>query len=413
MKVIDIRPDANGMINWPTLSSQRKSVVTIGVFDGMHQGHREVIRQTVALAQRHEAFSVVIMFDPRPAVVHNDPDRYDDFGTGESPIPHDPEELMSVRQRLRAMAQLGVDHVLIVRYSLAFAAKSYRFFLGQIVGKLGMRTLVLGSDAALGARRAGTVEAISDLARATGVFELVVVENQGPGEVRVPDPIQASTPSEVGDPKDPTEAMNKAEYRAWTKSMPNRKVRAWSSSHVRWMLASGRVHDACEILSQPHRVEGVVVHGQQRGRELGFPTVNLGEHIEGYVPVDGVYAGWLIDLDMERTIDAPEGSNHTETTIASASMLRRDDLHLGAHSPWRWPAAISIGMKPTFGGEPDSGERMVEAYALTEDWKDLYGHRVCIEFAHYLRPQQAFASVDELKAALAHDVESTRALITE
>ena len=274
MKVIDIRPDANGMINWPTLSAERKAVVTIGVFDGMHKGHREVVRRTVELAHRHGAFSVVIMFDPRPSVVHANPDLYDDFGDFNTDLPEDSDALTSVRQRLRVLSELDVDHVVIVRYSLAFAAKSYRFFLGQLVGKLGMRALVLGSDAALGARRAGNIQAIRELSKATGVFELIEVEDLGPEDVRVPDPIVREVPKGSGEPEDPAEGMNKAEYRAWSKSMPNKKVRAWSSTNVRWMLATGRVKAAREILDQPHRVEGTVVHGDERGREIGFPTVN-------------------------------------------------------------------------------------------------------------------------------------------
>ncbi|MFP1676672.1 bifunctional riboflavin kinase/FMN adenylyltransferase [Gardnerella sp. Marseille-Q9691] len=405
MKVIDIRPDANGMINWPTLSAERKAVVTIGVFDGMHKGHREVVRRTVELAHRHGAFSVVIMFDPRPSVVHANPDLYDDFGDFNTDLPEDSDALTSVRQRLRALSELDVDHVVIVRYSLAFAAKSYRFFLGQLVGKLGMRALVLGSDAALGARRAGNIQAIRELSKATGVFELIEVEDLGPEDVRVPDPIVREVPKGSGEPEDPAEGMNKAEYRAWSKSMPNKKVRAWSSTNVRWMLATGRVKAAREILDQPHRVEGTVVHGDERGREIGFPTVNLGEKIEGYIPVDGVYAGWVVDLDS----DNKNEMRPTKSTVPDVSVLRRDELHLGVHSPWRWPAAISIGTKPTFNKDgEDEAERTVEAYGLFDDWKDLYGHRVCIEFASFLRPQQAFDSVDELKNMLKANVEQVR-----
>ena len=405
MKVIDIRPDANGMINWPTLSAERKAVVTIGVFDGMHKGHREVVRRTVELAHRHGAFSVVIMFDPRPSVVHANPDLYDDFGDFNTDLPEDSDALTSVRQRLRVLSELDVDHVVIVRYSLAFAAKSYRFFLGQLVGKLGMRALVLGSDAALGARRAGNIQAIRELSKATGVFELIEVEDLGPEDVRVPDPIVREVPKGSGEPEDPAEGMNKAEYRAWSKSMPNKKVRAWSSTNVRWMLATGRVKAAREILDQPHRVEGTVVHGDERGREIGFPTVNLGEKIEGYIPVDGVYAGWVVDLDS----DNKNEMRPTKSTVPDVSVLRRDELHLGVHSPWRWPAAISIGTKPTFNADgEDEAERTVEAYGLFDDWKDLYGHRVCIEFASFLRPQQTFDSVDELKNMLKANVEQVR-----
>ncbi len=405
MKVIDIRPDANGMINWPTLSAERKAVVTIGVFDGMHKGHREVIRRTVELAHRHGAFSVVIMFDPRPSVVHANPDLYDDFCDFSTELPDDPDALTSVRQRLRVMSELDVDHVVIVRYSLAFAAKSYRFFLGQLVGKLGMRALVLGSDAALGARRAGNIQAIRELAQSTGVFELVEVEDLGPDFVRVPDPIVREVPECEGEPKNPADGMNKAEYRAWSKGMPNKKVRAWSSTNVRWMLATGRVKEAREVLDQPHRVEGTVVHGDERGRELGFPTVNLGGKVEGYVPVDGVYAGWVVDLDSDNKNDV----HATKNSVPDVSVLRRDELHLGVHSPWRWPAAISIGTKPTFNQDgEEEAERTVEAYVLFDDWKDLYGHRVCIEFASFLRPQQTFDSVDDLKAAMNHDADGVR-----
>ncbi|XCS44125.1 riboflavin kinase [Gardnerella piotii] len=426
MKVIDIRPDANGMISWPTLSAQRKSVVTIGVFDGMHLGHRKVIERTVEIARKNNAFSVVIMFDPRPSVVHENPDLFDDFGD-DAQIPVDSQALTSVRQRLRVLQQLDVDHVIIVRYSLAFAAKSYRFFLGQLVGKLGMRALVLGSDAALGAKRAGNVHAIKELSQATGVFSLVVVDDFGPGDVRVPDPIVSEVPLEGGEPKDPADGMNKAEYRAWSKGMPNKKVRAWSSTNVRWMLANGRVRDAGDILGQPHRVEGIVVHGAGRGHQIGFPTVNLGERIDGYIPVDGVYAGWIIDLDA----DEQNGASYSRN-IPSVGVLRKDELHLGSHSPWRWAAAISVGTNPTFEDdasnasnasnsadayddtlEEQSSNRTVEAYALTDKIQDLYGHRVCIEFARFLRPQQAFDSQEQLKDAISKDVEQTRALVAE
>ena len=108
--------------------------------------------------------------------------------------------LTSVDQRLRTLENLGVDHVLIVRYTLAFATKSYRFFLGQMVGKLGMRTLVLGTDAAMGANRAGDVKAIGVLAQATGVFELEIVDDRGPGHVRVPADVTPQMPSEPGEP---------------------------------------------------------------------------------------------------------------------------------------------------------------------------------------------------------------------
>ena len=182
MKITTLAPDASGLVEWPTLSANRKSVVTVGVFDGMHRGHQAVIRRAVELAKADKAFSVVVMFDPRPGVVHAYAAAHDGQEPGDGFC--DPMALTSVDQRLRTLENLGVDHVLIVRYTLAFATKSYRFFLGQMVGKLGMRTLVLGTDAAMGANRAGDVKAIGVLAQATGVFELEIVDDRGPSCAR-------------------------------------------------------------------------------------------------------------------------------------------------------------------------------------------------------------------------------------
>lgn len=297
MKTITLTPDASGMVDWPTLSNDKKSVVTIGSFDGMHQGHQAVIRRVVELAKKEQSFSVVVLFDPRPALVHG----YAAQNGGQEPPAGmiDTQALTSMQERLRAINKLGVDYTLIVRYTLAFAAKSYRFFLGQMVGKLGMRALVLGSDAAMGANRAGDVKAIENLALATGVFQLDVVDDRGPGETRVPANAKPVMPTDHGEPTDPLEGASKAERRAWSKKNQAKAVRVWSSTNVRYLLGHGRIKDADAILGHPHAVEGTVVHGEERGRTIGFPTANLSENVAGYLPVDGVYAGWLVDLGRE------------------------------------------------------------------------------------------------------------------
>lgn len=420
MNITNLVPDDNGLVNWPTLSVNRKSVVTVGSFDGMHQGHRAVIGRTVELAKRNNAFSVVILFNPRPSIVH----QYAKTHQGQQAPADiaDPEQLMNIDQRLRVMDELGVDHVLLVQYTLAFAAKSFRFFLGQLVGKLGMRTLVLGQDAHMGAGRTGDVKAIENLALATGVFELDIVDDRGPGYTRIPKDVSYTMPQEPGEPNDPTAGMTKAQLRAWSKRHQAQQARVWSSSNVRYLLSQGRIKDADAILGAPHAIEGTVVHGEQRGRGIGFPTANLGAPIDGYLPVDGVYAGWLVDLGEPDHDDAdgsatPEETNQADTgttngtgttnsTASVASIPRPLDLapvrsRLAPHSPWRWPAAISIGTKPTFETENGEPERVVEAYAVTDDWLDLYGHRVRIEFTGFLRPQIKFDSVDALKAELA------------
>lgn len=415
MNITTLIPDNSGLVDWPTLSADKKAVVTVGAFDGMHRGHRAVIERTVQQAKATQSFSVVIMFDPRPNLVHQYAGQHQ--GTNLPEDAHDDQKISGIRQRLRIMRELGVDHVLVVRYTLAFAAKSYRFFLGQLVGKLGMRMLVLGADAVMGANRAGDIKAISLLAQATGVFQLEVVDDLGPGYVRVPALITPQAPESEGEPVDPTASMNKAELRAWSKSVQGRKVRVWSSSHVRYLLSQGRIKDANEVLGHAHGIEDTVVHGEQRGRTIGFPTANLDTVVDGYLPVDGVYAGWLIDLGEQDSktpgstdSEASDGHKYNSVQQYRDEDARSDSARLVPHSPWRWPAAISIGTKPTYSEETGITERVVEAYALHDEWLDLYGHRVCVEFAGFLRPQIAFDGTDALVEALKKNVEETREL---
>ncbi|WEV68993.1 bifunctional riboflavin kinase/FMN adenylyltransferase [Bifidobacterium sp. ESL0775] len=413
MKITRLTPDENGLVDWPTLSSHKRAVMTIGVFDGMHKGHQAVIKRVVELAKQTDSLAVVMILDPRPALAHTYADEHDDMDLPKDFV--DTQALSSVDQRIRMMGELGVDRVLVLRYTMAFAAKSFRFFLGQMVGKLGMRTLVLGQDAALGANRKGDIKAIQELCEATRVFELDVVDDLGPGYTWVPMHFEPKMPEGTGEPQDPREGMNKAELRAWTKKNNCRKVRVWSSTNVRFLLSRGCVKAAAEILGHDHAVEGAVVHGEQRGREIGFPTANLAQVVEGYVPVDGVYAGWLVDLgpidngenvgkgtdggDAVKTSTGSEG-NATSGVNAANLAAPSDEMRMAAGSPWRWPAAISIGTKPTYSDETGINERVIEPYCVTKDWLELYDHKVRVEFTQFLRGQVKFKDTDELKAAL-------------
>jgi riboflavin kinase/FMN adenylyltransferase len=150
-----------------------------------------------------------------------------------------------------------------------------------------------------------------------------------------------------------------------------------SSSLIRERLAAGDVAGAAHALGRPHRVEGVVVRGAQRGRTLGIPTANLETPPHTAIPADGVYAGWLTSLD--------------ET---------------GAQVE-RWPAAISVGTNPTFDGQ----YRVVEAYALDRDDLDLYGVHVAVDFTARLRGMARFDTVDELIAQMRLDVDQARSLL--
>ncbi|HEY5016117.1 MAG TPA: riboflavin kinase, partial [Streptosporangiaceae bacterium] len=150
-----------------------------------------------------------------------------------------------------------------------------------------------------------------------------------------------------------------------------------SSTRIRELLSSGDVVGAARDLGRPHRVEGVVVRGQQRGRGLGFPTANLETLPHTAIPADGVYAGWLVGLDGE-------GEEHE-----------------------RWPAAISVGTNPTFDGR----ERTVEAYALDRDDLDLYGTHMAADFVTRIRGQARFESVPDLVAQMHRDVDAAREVL--
>ena len=153
----------------------------------------------------------------------------------------------------------------------------------------------------------------------------------------------------------------------------------WSSSLVRQRLGDGDVAGAAAVLGRPHRVMGTVVHGDHRGRELGYPTANLSQDAQGMIPADGVYAGWLTrvaldDDDQERVL----------------------------------PAAISVGTNPTFEGT----QRRVEAYVLDRTDLDLYGDQVAVEFVERLRPTLKFDSVEELLAVMSDDVARCREVLS-
>jgi riboflavin kinase/FMN adenylyltransferase len=147
-----------------------------------------------------------------------------------------------------------------------------------------------------------------------------------------------------------------------------------SSTYIRACLATGDVTGAAAVLGRPHRVEGIVVRGHQRGRALGFPTANLESPEHTAIPADGVYAGWLYTLDLD--------GNETE----------------------RWPAAISVGTNPTF----DGVDRTVEAYALDRDDLDLYGTHAAIDFTARLRGTVRFDSVEALVDQMHEDVDQAR-----
>lgn len=306
-----------------TPAGMRPCVATMGNFDGVHRGHMAVITRALSAGAARDLPVVAVTFDPHPIAV---------LRPEEAPAIIAPGEL-----RDGLLEATGIDGLLVLDFTTEFAQQSPEDFVRDtFVRGLDAQVLVVGMDTRFGYRNSGDVGTLRELGERFG-FEVIALEDIGEG------------------------------------------VR-WSSTSVRRHLAVGEVAQAAVILGRPHRVVGEVVHGNHRGRALGFPTANLGADSLGYVPQEGVYAGWLTRLGLPE--DAPDR---------------------------RMPAAISIGTNPTF---DTNDRRTVEAYVLDRDDLDLYHERVMIEFVDHIRPTLRFESVEELIATMGNDVRECRSILT-
>ncbi|WP_078900752.1 bifunctional riboflavin kinase/FAD synthetase [Streptomyces sp. SBT349] len=293
-----------------------RSVVTIGSYDGVHRGHQLIIGRAVERARELGIPAVVVTFDPHPKEVTR-------------PGSH-PPLLAPHPRRAELMAGLGVDAVLVLPFTKEFSRLApAEFVVKVLVEKLHARSVVEGPTFRFGHRAAGTVETLAELGETYG-FEMLVIDLYERG------------------------AAGRGE--------------AFSSSLARRLIDEGDVAAAAEVLGRPHRVEGTVVHGARRGRELGIPTANVDPVPYSAVPADGVYAGWLIAAGE------------------------------------RMPAAISVGTNPHFHGK----RRTVEGHALDRTDLDLYDQWAAIEFGSFVRGQETFSSLDGLLERIADDLRVVR-----
>jgi len=288
------------------------SVVVIGVFDGVHKGHQLLLNRAKEIADGRSI--IALTFDPHPTTVFA-PDKA-------------PTMLTTLADRVELLKIHNADQVAVMKFNEKFAAMSPEEFVETVlVNQLKASTVIVGKNFTYGHKAAGTVETLIT----SGVAHNFTVDVQ--------------------------------ELKADTAVI--------SSSRIRALVIEGKVEQARELLSRPHRLDGVVVHGEKRGREIGYPTANLG-NIDGQtIPADGVYAGWL-------TV----GINF-------------------------WPAAISIGTNPTFEGVRG---RQVEAYALDQEGLELYDKNASIEFGWYLRPTLKFDGLEPLLEQMKKDCDKAREL---
>jgi len=286
------------------------NVVVIGVFDGVHKGHQSILDRAKEIADGRKI--IALTFDPHPTTVFA-PDRA-------------PTLLTTLADRVVLLKIHGADQVAVMKFDEKFAAMSPEDFVNQILIKqLAASDVIVGENFTYGHKAAGNVQTLK----------------------------------------------SHSEFKVHALALHSDDTEPVSSTRIRSAIAKGDVETARLLLARPHRLDGVVVHGEARGREIGYPTANLGNLDGQSIPADGIYAGWL-------TV----GIN-------------------------RWPAAISIGTNPTFAGVRG---RQVEAYALDQTGLDLYDQEATIEFGWHIRETLKFDGLEPLLEQMKKDCDLARKL---
>lgn len=288
------------------------AAITVGKFNAIHRGHVEMIRRTRQIAEERGLHAVVVTFDRHPASLLT-PDSV-------------PMDITGANRRVELIGDTGVEACLVLPFTDELASLSPADFVSHIVSEgLAARCVIVGKDFRFGHHAEGDVDTLRKLGTLHG-FDVVVMDDVS---------------DESGE--------------------------RISSSLARRLIIGGDVMGAARVLGRTHAMQGEVVHGEAKGRELGYPTANLSREATGLMPADGVYAGWLITEDGNR-----------------------------------YPAAISVGTNPTIEGQRD---RVVEAHCIRPPG-DLYGQTVVIEFVDYIRGMLKFDSLDDLIWQMGKDVDT-------
>lgn len=292
-----------------------RCVVTVGVFDGVHRGHGQLIARAVERAHERGLPAVVVTFDPHPAELIR-------------PGTH-PARLSTLDRRAELVAEAGADVFCVIPFTEALSRMAPAGFAHEVlVDRLHAAVVVVGSNFTFGHRAEGGVGTLAELGRRFG-FACEALDLVSDHDV------------------------------------------TFSSTYIRSCIDAGAVRDAAHALGRWHRVDGVVVHGHKRGRDLGYPTANVASPPHTAIPADGVYAGWFRIGDR------------------------------------RLMGAVSVGTNPTFSGRV----RTVEVYVLDVD-ENFYGHEVGVEFVERLRGQEHYDGIEALVAQMGRDVATCREILT-
>jgi riboflavin kinase/FMN adenylyltransferase len=291
------------------------TAVTIGKFDGIHRGHSALIAELLAVAKQHELTSVLVTFDRHPDALLNPTNLK--------------WPLIGPHQKAELVAAAGVEALVTLTFDDDLAKLTAEQFIQEVlVDRLQVKIVIVGEDFRFGAGGAGDVTLLRDLGQQLG-FEVRVIPSATVAGVKV------------------------------------------STSAIRGLLDEGNVAKAAELLGRTHTTVGEVEHGLKIGRTIGFPTANMSREAEGYLPLDGVYAGWLIADGV------------------------------------RYPAAHSVGINETFQAVP----RLVESHVLDRKDLDLYDKVVILEYVDFVRPSAKFDGVDSLVAEINRDLDKIRLIL--
>jgi riboflavin kinase/FMN adenylyltransferase len=282
-------------------------ILTIGNFDGLHRGHQALLKSVVQTAIDKRGTATVLTFDPHPITVLS---------------PTTPLRLLTTMEdKLTRFQEAGIEHVLCIPFDKPFAAFTPEAFVCKVLrDQIGVRELFVGEQFAFGAGRSGRMADLVRLSKPAGFIVHAVPP------IRVEDEIVSST-------------------------------------RIRTLVQTGEVHRAARFLGRPYELSGTVIHGDQRGKALGWPTANIRLPLHRVIPADGVYA---------------------TTAVWKGRIL---------------DSVTYIGTRPTFG----DGERLLEIYLLDEQM-DLYGQEMSVRFLERLRGDQVFATPEELSRQIAIDV---------
>jgi riboflavin kinase/FMN adenylyltransferase len=290
-----------------------KKVVAIGIFDGVHTGHQQIIATA-----KHQGDVTVMTFDPHPTSVFA-PERT-------------PTQLVNIKDRIELLKQAGATAVEVVNFNKDFSQLTPDQFIEDIlIGRFAAEHVVIGENFNFGYKAQGTPKYLTEVGPKYGFGVSIVKLYEDRGSTI-------------------------------------------SSSRIRNLIIDGQIERANELLTRNFYLKGPVVHGEKRGREIGYPTANIGLNSLATIPADGVYAGWL-----------SVGEN-------------------------RWAAAISIGTNPTF---PGVRGRQVEAYALDQVGLDLYDQEAKIEFGYRLRDTLKFDGLAPLLEQMKKDCDQARELTSK